>query len=1157
ALGYEPRESILTPDKKHVRWDFALDQLATELGYESDEALKTAIEQVREAQLKIPKLEAALPGLMEAAEAVEEEAIPSPLLTVPEETTLPMPDEVTVSEDRVIRPPPPPEVPPQPPTQQPPPTHAPQPAPIENNRITMPDLQPPQQVVDLYSRPDFWRRVANLPIVKKAVGLFNPAAVANDPARQALILRAALKDEGAQKAQAVMSHLWEIGTQDRVFGKTDTETGLLTTGTFRGLALDEIRTYPDRYSQDLNDKQKEWIKRAEEIEKAKLDALRRNGIEINELSFEDGGKYAGRRVIGKFNDAGELIESGRVVSGRVGAKQPFEKTRIFENFADALAAGYRYMNSDEALYYNTVGAYNKIADKQMSEWLLTKVDWRTTAVPEALVLQAESAKLRLRKAQQLLAALNRAVRGERVPDVTINSIASVYADQADTLRNLVPELQKPSPETADTVRILDAEAKALIAEAKLDYAQAVDKRARAREEALRVQYEEASIAHPAFQGKIFTGPEAKEIADILYKGLQPPFIEALNAGNKVNAIGRFFMLAGDASPMAIQLQFLGFYRPAAYTKVWVGFVQALYNPEFQYRYYAKHRDLINRHPTLLLSGRGTEFTEFMGRGGLGKKLGVVAKPLVPFQKGFEAALDVAGIELAKSLDHLATTAERTLEVDQFINEFRGITSSARIGVSSTQRQAETAILLAPRYNRAVAAYLFDIVHGGLRGNLARMSLAQGFAGMAAMAVAISIALGEDEDEIWEHFDNESPKFFTWDVMGVKVGLGGKVRSIIKLFGNMTRTGEVGEPALRFLRSSLAPGASTGLDLLTGKNYLGEPTRDNILDFTKTVGRNFMPIWTQNFLQEGGTLKDKTVIATVEFLGWRGYDISAKKELKIKDLEELLGQQIGKTPVLTTKKPDIYDGRNIYSDIKKLLRSTSPDEVLADKGYAPLGHAVTKIEQSEANRLPDIALKDYNFDKAKGDTLSDYMKQWAERQRITEDGEKARYTRVKIVEGKEERTEFKGLEALTAHKVDYPKAQLGNLTRRRRELLLGYNAAVDKKQFAKDNLDINLNPKTEWLKTHPRENAEFAMFGQADILTQKAYDEFNKLLKEWDWPDTAIPEKILPPKEVATDYFKLQTVLETRDESSWEAKLIRAKNPALNTWLKLVEVEDSV
>jgi len=42
-MGYPPPESIIRPDGR-VFWEYTFDQLATELGYESDEALKAAIE---------------------------------------------------------------------------------------------------------------------------------------------------------------------------------------------------------------------------------------------------------------------------------------------------------------------------------------------------------------------------------------------------------------------------------------------------------------------------------------------------------------------------------------------------------------------------------------------------------------------------------------------------------------------------------------------------------------------------------------------------------------------------------------------------------------------------------------------------------------------------------------------------------------------------------------------------------------------------------------------------------------------------------------------------------------------------------------------------------------------------------------------------------
>lgn len=58
--GKTPSASILTPDKKHVRWEYALDDVATEMGYGSGDELKVAIERAGEASTRIASLEAEL-----------------------------------------------------------------------------------------------------------------------------------------------------------------------------------------------------------------------------------------------------------------------------------------------------------------------------------------------------------------------------------------------------------------------------------------------------------------------------------------------------------------------------------------------------------------------------------------------------------------------------------------------------------------------------------------------------------------------------------------------------------------------------------------------------------------------------------------------------------------------------------------------------------------------------------------------------------------------------------------------------------------------------------------------------------------------------------------------------------------------------------------
>ena len=882
----EIKPNILTPDKKHVRWEYALDDIATEMGYPSGDALREAVLTAREANIRLTALKAQKQGLTAEIEGLE-----APIIGIRLPEALPtIPPPLAPEGEALGR------------------------SPNEFTGIEMADLQSADVVNDIAFRNDYVRRWINLlPEIKGLIRILNPSAVANTPTERASIIRATLRDEGRQKAQGVIAYLNELGTQEKIFGKV-ADDGTIIKGALKGLHPNEIRTYPKRYADKLTDEQKQWIERANDIEQAKLAFLKRNGIEINELTFEEGGRYAGRRVYAKVIE-GEVLDTAYVGAGpgRPGARLAAEKQRVFKEIKDAVQAGYKYLPEDEALYLNIQGAYNRIADKQMTDWLLAKVTWRTTGASEELKLAAEAAILKKRYSQQLVAALNRAVRGERVPDVTIASIARSYPDQAQELKNLIPLLQEGAP-TATRVRNLTRVAKGLVDTNKMEAQRAVNARARSREKALIAGYEEAMIPAPAFAGKILTGAGAKETSRILRQAFEPRFSEALRQVNKANAVGRYFMLAGDISPMTIQLIFLMGENPVTYVKAGAGLTRAIFDPRFHSNYLTKHKATIDKHPNLLLTKAGaTEFTEAMARGGwlsgkqtllpqaesywknlalivprtYGKIGGTV---LTPFQRGFEAGLDVAGIEMAEAYDYMCTTPARTADVDQFINEFRGVTSSARIGVSPLQQQTETAAVLAPRYNRAIVSLLFDLGRGGIRGARARWALAKGIAALAILTALISIARGEDKEEILDHFNPNSSNFFTWDIAGQKVGPGSKVRSVVKLFAQSASNPDslfqlsMDNPALRFLRGNLSPVVGAGIDLITGRSYIGDPTRDGMLSFSKEIlAGNLLPIWVQTVLLEGGDVKGRTARGIAEFFGGRGYPESLWNEVgKLRD-----------------------------------------------------------------------------------------------------------------------------------------------------------------------------------------------------------------------------------------------------------------------------------
>ncbi len=666
---------------------------------------------------------------------------------------------------------------------------------VDTSLRLVPDLQPIGEAISIAADPTKLRRLVNITIggkqplrgIAEIVG--GMAAVADNPALLALTGRNVLRFEGANKALAAISTLNRMGSSKTLFNLTD--DGFMQIGG-KNVHINKVRTNPEKYIKNFNAQQKAWIEQAQLLEKEKRELFKRYGIKIPELIYEEGGIYAGRRVVGKFTPEGELVDVAYIGAGqpiRPGAKLAQEKTRQFADIEDAIKAGFRYLPEEEALYYNMVGAYNRVADKQFTEWFLKEVPHET--------LRGKARVARFGEVQ--------------APDI------------------------------------------------------------------------------PAFAGKVFTSPEAKKYINILRKELNPQFNSALSAINQVNAVGRYFALAGDASPFAIQLLFLAGSQPRIFGRAIGGFVKAMFDPLYHDNFITKHLATIQKHRGLIVTrGGSTEMTEAMARGGLLRKqpFKLAGKALEPFQRGFEGALDTAGVYMAEALDHLATSPSRIAQVDAFINEFRGLLSTSRIGISSGQRQIERAVVLAPQYNRAIGALLMDITQGNLRGQLAREHIAKGITAIMAMTVAVSYAMGENEGEIIDHLNPRSSNFMTWDIAGQRIGPGSKVRSLLATFGKITKKPEdAAFHAGRFLKGNFSPFLGTSMDLITGKDFLGDPTRDNLLNLTETViGNNLLPIWVQSVAFEGGELNERIARGLAEFGGLRAYPAGAYADLQDKQDE---------------------------------------------------------------------------------------------------------------------------------------------------------------------------------------------------------------------------------------------------------------------------------
>ncbi len=242
-----------------------------------------------------------------------------------------------------------------------------------------------------------------------------------------------------------------------------------------------------------------------------------------------------------------------------------------------------------------------------------------------------------------------------------------------------------------------------------------------------------------------------------------------------------------------------------------------------------------------------------------------------------------------------------------------------------------------------------------------------------------------------------------------------------------------------------------------------------------------------------------------------------------------------TDLPVDKKPPVKDTTKVFSEVKEALSKTLLSDVTEKRGFNPKVIAIAQaimaqdtLETYPNKRLFEI-IDDILSDNTLNYTFSQYYMDYQDRQKIT------------------------SLAKLKEWDGEHPSYNLGNVTPEQYKLMRQYElleTKVEKAQFRKDHPEINANPRTEWLKANPKENAQLAVWGQAKILTKEAYNQFRGLVKSLDIPDSALPELSMPPEGSVDNYFKYQDMVTDNQNSSWEAQLMMAKDTALRDFLGL-------
>ena len=182
----------------------------------------------------------------------------------------------------------------------------------------------------------------------------------------------------------------------------------------------------------------------------------------------------------------------------------------------------------------------------------------------------------------------------------------------------------------------------------------------------------------------------------------------------------------------------------------------------------------------------------------------------------------------------------------------------------------------------MASLVADIFQGGLRGRMARESLARATVATMFVTAGFSLLRGDSMEEIGERFDPRSRRFMLWNVGDVWVGPGGKILSFLRLAGTMARNraqnpedviAYTADPALGFVRGNLSPAAGLFDVLARRRSFTGEPLFESPASFAEEAVGLTTPFWLHSAIFEGGSLRDRTVRAASELFGLRGFQMT--------------------------------------------------------------------------------------------------------------------------------------------------------------------------------------------------------------------------------------------------------------------------------------------
>ena len=300
--------------------------------------------------------------------------------------------------------------------------------------------------------------------------------------------------------------------------------------------------------------------------------------------------------------------------------------------------------------------------------------------------------------------------------------------------------------------------------------------------------------------------------------------------------------------------------------------------------------------------------EYLGPLKLGYKGWTVASATRRAETTFNIFLDVAKVEYWKAMRPFCRTNDDLRELAAAVNKVTGGLDPVRAGITEHQRVIEsTYLMFAPMLRRATAALVWKAAEGTsilaskpfaralgkeITVGMERRQAMKAVGSLMAVAGALG-AMVYYSGNNKKVFDSESADFMSAKIGGSRVGLGTPFYALARMGSGVFHQLK-GDPEgkgkfeiqdfalLKWMRSSASPVGSSVIDIINGRNFIGDPLRDadgswEKLNIMRYLGRQAFPFWVESLVYDFQGWNKATTLG--EIMGLRTSPLPKSQQLR--------------------------------------------------------------------------------------------------------------------------------------------------------------------------------------------------------------------------------------------------------------------------------------